>query len=297
MAHMTLLAGELPPVDGRVTPGEGVHMAVFSQDLAQDLPLDRPGLDYVLERARQFDPLIPMEAGRAALGSLGLIGSTPLRPIGMVPLSFFLVEEILGPWECVLGRACVALGLFMPMHAGCCVRWRSQVQPWHNFIVRASVFLAVLGYVKSSSGRPGHCMEAEWCTRLAGGYGFSPAALLWSRRSKDFWQILFSGRVCQTFRVGLPIPMETRRTVVVSLAGSSLLQRIAMKPLVHWIHGSLFMVDDLYPRGWTWTWLFTMMKGAEQCSLLCTGSTPLQPIRHRLVMFLGLFPTWGPYIP
>eukprot|EP00884_Botryococcus_braunii_P002776 jgi/Botrbrau1/1249/Bobra.0163s0042.1 len=76
------LAGELAQREGTVQEGRGVRKAVFSQDLAQDLPLEQAALDYVLEKARALDPLVPLEAGRAVLGALGLVDDTPLRPIG-----------------------------------------------------------------------------------------------------------------------------------------------------------------------------------------------------------------------
>ena len=76
------LAGTEPLVSGTRVVGEGVKIAYFSQDLAQDLPLEKSGLDYVLARARKEDPNVTMEAGRKALGSLGLTGDSVHRPIG-----------------------------------------------------------------------------------------------------------------------------------------------------------------------------------------------------------------------
>lgn len=55
---------------------------MFSQDLAQDLPQEQPALDYVLEKARVSDSSIKLEAGRKALGALGLTGTMALRKIG-----------------------------------------------------------------------------------------------------------------------------------------------------------------------------------------------------------------------
>lgn len=75
-------AGELAGKEGSVEEGQDVRKAVFAQDLAQDLPLEKSALDYVLEQARALDPLVPMEAGRTVLGALGLTDATPLRPIG-----------------------------------------------------------------------------------------------------------------------------------------------------------------------------------------------------------------------
>ena len=50
--------------------------------LAQDLPSEQPALDYVLDRAREHDPSIKLEAGRKTLGALGLTGTMALRNIG-----------------------------------------------------------------------------------------------------------------------------------------------------------------------------------------------------------------------
>ena len=71
----TLLAGEH-------RFGEGAKVGYFVQDLAQELPLDMPALEYVLDTAREDDPDITTEQGRKALGALGLMGDTPLRRIG-----------------------------------------------------------------------------------------------------------------------------------------------------------------------------------------------------------------------
>jgi ABC-type multidrug transport system ATPase subunit len=59
-----------------------VRVGVFSQDLAQELPLDRPALDYVCERAREADTSITLEKCRQALGALGLTGGMALQTIG-----------------------------------------------------------------------------------------------------------------------------------------------------------------------------------------------------------------------
>ncbi len=48
----------------------------------QDLPLESPALDYVLEKAREDDKQITMEQGRKSLGALGLTGTMALRKIG-----------------------------------------------------------------------------------------------------------------------------------------------------------------------------------------------------------------------
>eukprot|EP00798_Chlamydomonas_sp_ICE-L_P029123 gene29123-32341_t len=55
--------------------GDGVRISYFSQDLAQDLPLGVPALDYVMDKARESDPTITMEKCRQALGAMGLQNS------------------------------------------------------------------------------------------------------------------------------------------------------------------------------------------------------------------------------
>ena len=76
------IAGAEPLLGGEHRLGEGAKLGYFVQDLAQELPLDKPGLEYVLETAREDDPDITTEQGRKALGALGLLGDTPLRRIG-----------------------------------------------------------------------------------------------------------------------------------------------------------------------------------------------------------------------
>ncbi|KAK9823064.1 hypothetical protein WJX81_005746 [Elliptochloris bilobata] len=61
--------------------GDRVKLVVFSQDLAQDLPLEKPALDYVMDTAREDDVTVVLERGRQALGALGLSGSMALRKI------------------------------------------------------------------------------------------------------------------------------------------------------------------------------------------------------------------------
>merc|ERR1712086_1130675 len=46
------LAGTMPLLEGTRTLGERVKLGVFSQDLAQELPMDKQALEYVLETAR-----------------------------------------------------------------------------------------------------------------------------------------------------------------------------------------------------------------------------------------------------
>ena len=76
------VGGSLPLWKGTRKLGDGVKMSVFSQDLAQDLPLDKTGLEYVEEKARAEDPSITLEKCRQALGALGIQNSMALQKIG-----------------------------------------------------------------------------------------------------------------------------------------------------------------------------------------------------------------------
>ncbi len=78
------IAGEIPLHSGARRLGEGACVAVFSQDLAQDLPLASPALDYVLAKAREQDPTITNQQGLKSLGALGLTGSMATRQIGQL---------------------------------------------------------------------------------------------------------------------------------------------------------------------------------------------------------------------
>lgn len=78
------ISGKEELLGGRRRLGEGAKLAVFSQDLAQDLPLEMPALEYVLMKAREDDSSITAEAGRKSLGSLGLAGEGASRPIGQL---------------------------------------------------------------------------------------------------------------------------------------------------------------------------------------------------------------------
>ncbi|KAL0040705.1 hypothetical protein WJX79_002387 [Trebouxia sp. C0005] len=79
---LKVLAGAVPIWGGMRHLGEGAKISVFSQDLAQDLPMDRKALEYVLEKARVDDVNITQEQGRRSLGALGLSGEMALARIG-----------------------------------------------------------------------------------------------------------------------------------------------------------------------------------------------------------------------
>ena len=81
-AVLRAIAGAETLLSGEHQLGEGAKIGYFVQDLAQELPLDKPALEYVLDTAREDDPNITTEEGRKALGALGLLGDTPLRRIG-----------------------------------------------------------------------------------------------------------------------------------------------------------------------------------------------------------------------
>jgi len=72
------LAGGVTLLAGQRRLGKDVLVGLFSQDLAQALPHDSSGLDYVLSTA----PLANPGQARGALGALGLRGDMALREIG-----------------------------------------------------------------------------------------------------------------------------------------------------------------------------------------------------------------------
>ena len=77
------LGGSLPLVAGLRDVSPGLKLGIFTQDLAQDLPSDRTGLDFVLEQARAVNPRLTEEAARSVLGALGLSGpAAAATPIG-----------------------------------------------------------------------------------------------------------------------------------------------------------------------------------------------------------------------
>ena len=97
---MDLVAGAREICDDRVKLG------VFSQDLAQYLPKDASCLEYVMDVARQDDPLMREEKGRAALGALGITGTMALRKIGSLSggekARVALAAFVLQPRNCLL---------------------------------------------------------------------------------------------------------------------------------------------------------------------------------------------------
>mmetsp|Transcript_1363 Transcript_1363/g.2108 ORF Transcript_1363/g.2108 Transcript_1363/m.2108 type:complete len:282 (+) Transcript_1363:669-1514(+) len=76
------IEGKLGLSNGERVVGDGVSIGVFTQDLAQDLPQHEVALSLVLRLAREQDPTISDERGRAVMGALGLEGDKSLRPVG-----------------------------------------------------------------------------------------------------------------------------------------------------------------------------------------------------------------------
>ena len=83
------VGGSLALWGGKRKLGDGVKISYFSQDLAQDLPLEMTALEYVEEKARQEDRSITLEKCRAALGALGIQNSMALAKIGETMSSFW----------------------------------------------------------------------------------------------------------------------------------------------------------------------------------------------------------------
>lgn len=71
-------------LSGDRTENEGLRIGTFTQDLAQQLPVDAKALDIVLDHARtgQYgDIQISNQDARNVMGQLGLSGDKPLRLI------------------------------------------------------------------------------------------------------------------------------------------------------------------------------------------------------------------------
>jgi ATP-binding cassette, subfamily F, member 3 len=68
------LGGNLRLQGGTLAHGEGTRVGYFSQDLAQELPIDATPLAHVLTVARAADPTVTELTARSVLGALGLSG-------------------------------------------------------------------------------------------------------------------------------------------------------------------------------------------------------------------------------
>jgi ATP-binding cassette, subfamily F, member 3 len=73
---LAILGGTLVPDSGSVRVSEGVQVASFSQDSADELPAGRTAVEAVLEAA----PIVPQEA-RALLGRMNLGGDAADKPV------------------------------------------------------------------------------------------------------------------------------------------------------------------------------------------------------------------------
>ena len=69
------LGGGLRLMAGTVAHGEGARVGYFSQDLAQELPMDATPLTHVLNVARAANPTVTEQTARSVLGALGLTGN------------------------------------------------------------------------------------------------------------------------------------------------------------------------------------------------------------------------------
>ena len=107
------LAKVIPPKLGELRVSEDCELGYFDQDLAQKLPLDKTGLEYVLDVARVGSGIgskkatITDQMARSALGSLGITGTAAIdRSIGelsggekaRVALAGFMLK----PVDCLL---------------------------------------------------------------------------------------------------------------------------------------------------------------------------------------------------
>jgi ATPase subunit of ABC transporter with duplicated ATPase domains len=68
------LGGNLRLQGGTLAHGEGTRVGYFSQDLAQELPIDATPLAHVLTVARAADPTVTELTARSVLGALGPLG-------------------------------------------------------------------------------------------------------------------------------------------------------------------------------------------------------------------------------
>lgn len=75
------LRGGIPLLEGKRRENEQLHLAFFTQDLAQELDPDETAVDTVTAYARTGDINISDQDARGALGRLGLTGEKALRKI------------------------------------------------------------------------------------------------------------------------------------------------------------------------------------------------------------------------
>ena len=75
------IGGSLPLREGERLVDDRLKLGVFAQDLAQDLPQERPAMEYVADAVRAHDPSIDDQQIRTTMGSLGLVGDKALRMI------------------------------------------------------------------------------------------------------------------------------------------------------------------------------------------------------------------------
>lgn len=105
------LSGQNPsPIgSGERVEGDNMHLAVFNQDLAQDLDQSMTGVEIVTEEVRKLDPSCSDEKARSILGGLGLVQEKGVRRVGdlsggekarvalaqfvMIPSNLLLLDE------------------------------------------------------------------------------------------------------------------------------------------------------------------------------------------------------------
>ena len=78
------ISGDLPLISGERIEDERLSLGLFAQDLAQELPQDMRGVDFVTQEVRQYDSQITDTLARKIMGSLGLRGEKATRLIGML---------------------------------------------------------------------------------------------------------------------------------------------------------------------------------------------------------------------
>ena len=174
---LAALAGSLPLRAGHLRLGDGSRVAVFRQDLAQDLPADAIALEHVTDAARVFAPDTPDERVRAVLGALGLRGDAALRQIGQLsggekarvalaalvlsPASVLLLDE---PTNHLVLASLTSLSLALHAWSG------AVVAVTHNRAFAVSLkpthLLSVAASRASLSQTSGDLSEADWDAAL-----------------------------------------------------------------------------------------------------------------------------------